>query len=236
MKSNYAPLVVTPFLAAALSLSPAPKTSAAEGLFPLPQAGITVGAEGSMTYAELVERFCDSTGIDLLLGPGVLAQLEQTSVEALRPLEVPPGEVYSVVETMLVSHGFFLEPVDDGPILRLVNAAQLQFGLFVHEDELDGLRGHPALTVWTVVSSRSIDARQLGNSLRIMMTDGVTAAFAAGNTNAMILRGCAGDVADLRRLIHTASASQDRQLAPDPDTRAEASMPAETDTEASGDK
>jgi hypothetical protein len=83
--------------------------------FPAATAGIQIAvAEGAeMKLPKLLEEFSKVTGVTLLMDPETRSDVAKCSTGLNRSVDVPAPEVYSVVETILLQHGFYLVPAHD---------------------------------------------------------------------------------------------------------------------------
>jgi len=178
-------------------------------VFPQPTAPIVLSSSEPMDYESLVAAFSASTGLTIVTDRESREQLSGTPVELFGDVELPPGEVYPVVESMLAAEGFLLTRVGSGGsphVFRLFSADSRRLArsdaTIVAAEDLPAYEQHPAVLITTFVHLEAMDARQLTNSLRSLLTDTNTqSAIPVGNTNVLILSGRGRDVVQLARAL-----------------------------------
>ena len=184
-----------------------------------------------MKLPKLLEEFSKVTGVTLLMDPETRSDVAKCSTGLNRSVDVPAPEVYSVVETILLQHGFYLVPAHDRDprIATLVSINQGGRGqnprnsaVLVSTGDLEFYTRHPAVVVTTVVDLPHTDVRTLSNSMRTMFTDANTQQIIpVGNTNTLIVTGFAGSVKNIVRMLQLAEESSARAMAEEEKQRAE---------------
>lgn len=200
-------------------------------LFPQPQGSmrISVSNEG-LDHAELVRSFAQATGLNIVVGHAVAEQLRQLPVALIDDLELPPDQVYPVVESMLVAAGFCLSEIGNGAphVYMLIPTASssrtptMSKARLVDAEDIHRYRDHPAVLVRTALTL-TIDARQLTNALRSLLVDpNLQSAVPLGDTNTLVLTGLGREVAELCDVLRRADAAHVEALAESARQRAEA--------------
>lgn len=218
----------TPLLASACASTPLLKTGipaqvASSDPFPAATAGIPiqVGPGEDMKLEKLLDEFSRVTEMAFLIGPETKAILQRSSTGLNRSIEIPAGEVYPVVETILSRNGFVLTLVHDRePRLASVFAMSQggsdlrNWAIPVSAKDIALYARHPAFLVTTVIDLPHIDVRTLSNSMRTMFTDANTQQIIpAGNSNSLILTGCGGTVASIVRMLQEVERVAERDAA-----------------------
>lgn len=210
-------LLALPFLAPAPSSGP-PTTAladhAAEVLaFPTPSAPLEIpagiGREGYSVW-DMMLNYGVATGQHVISNEETLNFLQQARLNLATPMTIPPDQLQTVVESLLVQNDFVLHVVHTGNP-RILALTSLNTGartnirdsaVFVPSDRLDQLRAHPAMLFTTTVNLPKTDVRQLANSMRTLITDANTQQMLpAGNTNTMLLTGYGSSLADLIEML-----------------------------------
>ena len=187
--------------------------------FPVPEAPLVVEAQDapSITMMDFLRSYTDVTGQNVVLSSETEQLLESQKLGLIGAVTVPPAELQSFFETMLIEHDFTLRLVRDRePRVLGIDSLKTQarntiraHARFISVDHLEAMRDHPAMLVTTVVSLPHTDVRQLSNSMRTLITDANTQQMLpAGNTNSMIITGFGSSVAqivDALRLIDAES-------------------------------
>lgn len=190
--------------------SPPTTKVAASDLFPEPKSGISIQVEpgNEMNLEELLAEFANVTGLHLVIARETSALLKQRATGLLGSVEVPAGEVYPFVESVLVHNDFVLTPLTNRePRLVAVYSSSMgpqrggslrNTAIFVTAEEVQAYSRHPAILVTTVINMPSTDVRTLSNSMRTMFTDANTQQIIpVGNSNSLILTGYGSQVASL---------------------------------------
>ncbi|MSR62186.1 MAG: hypothetical protein EXS08_07055 [Planctomycetes bacterium] len=163
-----------------------------------------------VTLAWLVEELARLTGQELALSPETLDALvvAKEALELTSP--VPAGEVYTFVEGLLVTQGFFLIPVKDGgrPILGVFQPTEdgpspFDAGttVLVTREELPELRRHPALVCQLVLNFENIDSRQLQTQLRQLLVAANGFQVVPAGERSLILQGPGARLYNLGHLL-----------------------------------
>ncbi len=201
--------------------SPAQSLQSRPQLFPTPKEGLKLPAataESSMTLAELTTEFSRVTGESLLIDPGARQILQSTAVGLNRAIDVPPAEVYFVVETMLVQNGFVLSRLSDRePRMLALYSTNVQTpalrprAVLVPLESLGEWSRHPAFLVTTSVDLPNTDVRTIANSMRSMFTNGeVQQLIPVGNTSTLMITSFAPEVASLVAMMREVDAAAAR--------------------------
>lgn len=203
--------------------------------FPTPREGLKLPAataEAAMTLAELTTEFSRVSGETILIDNKVRQVLQGTTVGLNRALEVPPAEVYFVVETLLVENGLLFSRLSDRePRLLALHSVQnsgpLRAGaLTVPLADLDVWTRHPAFLVTTSIDLPNTDVRTLSNSMRSMLHDANTQQIIpVGNSNTLILTGFGPGVSSLVDMLRATDAAMARELERRPKPEAEKPAP-----------
>jgi hypothetical protein len=196
-------------IAAGPVAAPAPQ----QAPFPSPTKGLAIeasGIEGGTTLAELLREFCSATGQNLSVSQSTRQQLEMTPVGLMNPVEVPEAEVYSFVEGLLRQHDYVLTVQRDvAPMLLGVYSRDdrqrrsiRDQGRGVAREELDQWAAHPAVMIRTVVDVAPANAHELGNNLRMLVSDqSLHGIWSSGSPASMIVEGPAAWVIDTTATI-----------------------------------
>jgi len=238
MQTTLATTMLALLTTLASSAAQEPEAAKAALAFPRPTEGISIrsGGEG-MNHLQLARVFSDVTGLNLVLSSEAAHELEGRPVQLLGDFEIPPSQVYPVVESMLLEAGFYLSEIGNGAphvyMLRSIEASRRvtpkNNARFVDADHIQAYRDHPAVIVQTVLHLE-MDARQLTNSLRSLLTDANTqAAIPVGMTNSIVLVGYGRDVAELADLLLDADAVHRARMEEEAEARASEEASAEDD-------
>ena len=198
-------------LAGGLCLSPQAADRPSDGLFPTPTAGMVVPGRGpdEPTLEELLRAFGAVSGEHLSWTEDTGQALRSARPGLDRELDIPAGELYSVVETILRSQRFAFvdqsrtEPRRLAVILcdapdRGARGRERQ----VDPEELPLYQDHPAIQITTTVTLENLDVRLLGNALRAMIVDpyALTIIPVPGSRR-LLLTGYGSDLVRLVRLL-----------------------------------
>ena len=198
---------------------------AAADLFPEPKSGISIrvtpGEE--MKLDALLAEFSKVTGLHLVIAKEDSMIVRATSTGLMGSVDVPAGEVYPWVESLLVHNGVVLAPMTDREP-RLVSVSTLMSGaqrggslrnsaIFVPAEEIAAYSRHPAVLVTTVMNLPSVDVRTLSNSMRTMFTDANTQQIIpVGNSNSLIMTGFGSSVASMVTMLNRIEVEARREL------------------------
>ncbi len=193
---------------------------AADGFFPVPSGPmtLTVGdAEAPLTYASMVEQYAQLTEQHVVMDADTGSLLSQR-ILLDRTLVVPAGEVQLTFEQVLRQGDFALRSLKhEGARLIEVLSLKTQIrntlrsqAIALKPEELGVAKEHPALFFSTVVALPNVDARQMSNSVRTMISNVNTLqVLHVGNANNLLILGFGDNLtglAELFRTIDTASA------------------------------
>lgn len=236
----YGSLFLSPLLAAGCLLSPAQKPAvqvpSGSEMFPQPTAGISIaaGPGEDMKLEKLLDEFSKVTGVALLSTPETKSVLAKSTTGLNRGIDIPAGEVYSVVETILIRNELALVPVHDrDPRIASVVALNLNqngsqvlraSAIFVPARDIAAFARHPAVLVTTFLDLPHVDVRTISNSLRTMFTDANTQQIIpVGNSNALIVTGFGGTVAGIVRLLQEVDENAKREMAEQGESKVQSS-------------
>jgi hypothetical protein len=194
--------------------------------FPVPEEGLSIPAprEGGATLLNLLDDFSRVTGQNLHASDETRTRLRETPIGLMRGVEVPATEVYSFVESLLRESDFvLLDKRQAAPRLLAIKwlLSQRRQGVrqgcvTVPVANIEAYKRHPALMIQTVVEVPNIDAQQLSNVLRLMVTDQYTQQVVAMDGTA-ILMGTGRQVAqwaEMLRSLNELSPVQQRSKGP----------------------
>jgi general secretion pathway protein D len=233
------PMLLSILLASACSALPNQKTASpsitsAADPFPAATAGIqvTIADGADMKLQKLLDDFSKVTGVALLMDAETRSDVSKSSTGLNRSIDVPASEVYSVVETILLQHGFALIPVHDrdpriASLVSINQSGNRQVNLrssacFVSARDLESYSRHPAILITTSIDLPHTDVRTLSNAMRTMFTDANTQQIIpAGNTNTLILTGFAGTIVNTVRILQLAEESSAKAAAEEEKRRAD---------------
>ena len=210
----------------ALTLAPA---APADELFPLPEGPLIVGAPSHSSvgesFADLLRRFSALTEIGITARAETMAQLEATRLDLIGAVSVPPEEVYSFVESLLLQNDFVVTLLRESePRLLAVHSvyssSERNVGLkarLMPIELVEALEDHPALMIRTVVdvspADASLVARALLDSVRNQHGFWV---WGTGSRASLVIAGPAGwvrETAALAKLVASNQAALDQRLA-----------------------
>lgn len=235
----YSFLLLSPVLAAGCLLAPTQKPAAAipataSDPFPQPTAGITitVSPKEDMKLEKLVDEFSRVTGITILADADAKPALKNGTTGLNRSVEVPLGEVYSFVESVLVQNDLILVVLHDHEprLFALHSLAQgggqrggtmRDAALYVSSKDIALYGQHPAILVTTMIDMPHTDVRTISNSMRTMFTNANTQQIIpVGNSNSLILTGFGTAVAGWVRMLQEVDDVAKREMADDEKRRA----------------
>ena len=194
--------------------------TAATALFPAPKRALefTLPAATILDSAQLLDAFSATTGWTVLLRGDEKWAEWSTGVTVEQAHRVPPADVYTFVEGILVQHGCVLSIVSaTEPRLLALHwteqpraASLLQRARLVDEADLAGWRAHPAQLVRVLVTVEREETRELvqrGDSP--LGQDSLQELIQLAGTRVVVVAGLAPWVAERCELLHRL----DRQLA-----------------------
>jgi hypothetical protein len=202
----------------ARAVAPAPRGLAQ------PREGVSIKASAGeeVRLLAVLEEFARVTGQNLLLNPEARTMLGNMSTGLSRSVEVPPAEVYSFVEALLVSNDFLLLQLsDEEPRLLSVHSLRgkgseslRMKALSVPAAEVAQYAGHPALLIQTMLTLPTLDVRHVTNSMRSLLVDSNSQLLIPiGDTNSMILVGRGSEIAALTAMLQQADEQHKLTLA-----------------------
>jgi len=213
-------LLSAALLAGALSLSPYAANQAAqhdEGLpphsqlFPTPQHGLLIrGGKEGQSLEEIVAEFEKVTGEHVMFSRDTAAVLKHTTSGLIGDLEVAPGDVYSVVQDIMITNRFvFIDTRREEP--RMLSIASLdsparasikEGARFVPEERLGEFALDSAFLITTVIDLPNIDWRTAGSAIRAIVIDPNTQTLIPlAESNQAILTGFGNRVNNLVHLL-----------------------------------
>jgi hypothetical protein len=150
--------------------------------FPVPSEGIEVvaaGDDGGSTLADVLRDFTRITGQNFSMSPATRQLIEASPVGLLSSVHVPPTQVYSFVEGLLMRNDLALTRLrSEAPALLGLYSMQERRNrsiggqaILVSEERLAPFAQHPALQVRTVVDVTPANAKELSSSLRNLASD-----------------------------------------------------------------
>ncbi|MDA1266107.1 MAG: hypothetical protein O2816_13585 [Planctomycetota bacterium] len=168
------------------------------------------GKDDGMNLARLVKACQQVTGIAFTYTDETHTFLASTTVRLIGTKTVPKEDFYNFFQILMVIHDFVCSEVGAKPI-SVIEITSLQTGqrsnlrngaVFVEPEQLGEYAHQPATLIMTVVNLEHADVRQIGNSLRAMITDPNTQQLiAAGNTNSLVLVGFGSSVVATAKLL-----------------------------------
>ncbi len=205
----------------AASTAPAQTARPQPDPFPMPREGLKLPAttaENAFTLAELTNEFSRVTGETLVIDPQVRQTLQSTAVGLNRALDVPPAEVYFVVETLLVQNGFVFTRLNDREprMLALWSGSEKRMprtnSVHVPIDSLEMWARHPAFVITTAIDLPNTDVRTLSNSMRTMFVDGSTQQIVpVGSSNTLVITSYGSEVVSLVRMLREIDSAAARE-------------------------
>ena len=212
------------FLSPTQAVQRSPQGQTQRDAFPIPKEGLKLSpatAESAMSLAELTNEFSRVTGETLVIDAQARQVLQQTVVGLNRAIDVPPSDVYFVVETMLVQNGFVLSRLNDRePRMLALYTTSMQSpsltprAVLVPVESLGDWARHPAFLVTTSIDLPNTDVRTMANSMRTMFTNGnVQQMIPVGNSSTMMITSFAPDVAGILAVMREidAASARDRE-------------------------
>ncbi|MEM9381059.1 MAG: secretin N-terminal domain-containing protein [Planctomycetota bacterium] len=217
-----------PLVTAALLLAPQSTAPAQEApMFPAASNPFTFEVSDDapgMNYHELVRAYGELTGLHFTFDEETSQLLKNQRVLLDRSVTVPAEEVTTFIESLLVQGKFCLAPLKarGTKLIRvssLMTAARNNLrasAAFLAPDQVEIARAHPAMLFTTTISVPNLDARQVSNSLRTLITDANThQLLPAGNANSLVIVGFGSQLMatyDTLKLIDAASAPVQRRM------------------------
>lgn len=208
------PLLGLALLAGGLSLSPQ-AANRAEGVgdpFPLPSAGMTIeaGGEDQDSLKDILLEFGELTGEHLIWDSDHDIVLRACKSGLQRPLEVPPEELYSVIETLLIANHFVFTDLRRGePRMMAVTSldsparSTIRSGAtYVTADQFELYEDHPGILITAALKLDRMDVRLMSNSMRVLVVDPNTMQVVPiPESNTLLLTGFAANTVQLARLL-----------------------------------
>jgi len=186
--------------------------------FPEASADLTlgVGEDGShLSMMALVNEYAELTGQHLVISTETRQMLEASRTGIQTQVVVPKPHVQAFFETLLVENQFVLHLLREAsPRMLAIESLKTQQrntvrrgARFVPREQLEVMRGHPAMLVTTTLALPYTDVRQLSNSMRTMVTDANTQQMLpAGKSNSMFITGFGPHTADLAVMLERVDA------------------------------
>src|SRR5689334_7479164 len=197
-------------LVAALGCRSSPDTPAAQPdsgtgieLFATPPRGLHVDAE--LPLSELLARYTGLMGWTLEASDEFRKGLESWHCYLDRPLDVPPASVHMFVESMLRSHGFFLEFGHAAPpvVLRVIKPGDKTnlSRTIVPTQEIPRWSEHPAHFIAAELQLSGTDARPFAASLHFLFSEPeLVRIVQVGQDGPLEISGPGSDIANVARL------------------------------------
>ena len=164
-------------------------------------------SESEEMLSSLVTALGEATNQRISLTEETREALELVRLEVSPDREVPREKTYSIVESILVDHGYGISPIKGGtlPILgvyRLDSIKRESKPLSVDPKEIAAVASdHPALYVQTVVTVEKLDPRVIQKQLRHEITDISLQTLAAVGDKRVLIKGLAPWVGEMTRQI-----------------------------------
>jgi hypothetical protein len=186
-----------------------------EDHFPVPKQGLAIPppAEGGPSLLGVLDDFARVTGQKLQLSEHARERLAKTATGLTTAVEVPPAEVYSVVESLLWQNHFVL--IDErGTEPRMLavkslespDRAAVRLGcVTVPAERIALYKRHPALMIQTVIELPGVDVRALANSMRMLFVDADTQQMVPIESS-VILVGTGRTVAAMAEMLKAVAA------------------------------
>lgn len=163
-----------------------------------------------LTCRDLLTELARVTGVTFSVPSDLKTSLERSQLGLSGGLDVPAESAWSTAESLLVAHEYLLEILSREPfIVGLTSSISQARGPaprnrapFVSPESLSAWAEHPGFLIYVTLDLRSINTRDLSNSMRQMFTDPQTQQIIPmGNTQALLLCGTGRQVADLAHLL-----------------------------------
>ena len=211
----YRALALAPLLTPLLtSGAPQPLASVPDDHFPPARQSLTieVSPDDMPSVADVLRDFADVTGQNVHVSPDTRQQLASTPIGLLDDVTIPPGEVYTFVESLLFqAHCVMAHVRAQSPPLIAVYSLEnrdtqwIDGWVEIDQGSAASYADHPALLVQTVVDVTPLDANQIGGSMRMLARQQFYQSVLPIGRDAVLLRGTGADVAAWKALLDTAS-------------------------------
>ena len=198
----------------------APPTAPSAGLFPEAREALALRAGDAETdnLAHLVDLLGQASGVSFTCTEHVRSALTATPTGLFSDVEVPASEAWVWVEGILAHQGYALGAISTRqPHLagiygrpNIDHAPRAYMG--IEPGQLPALREHPALLVKTTVDLEHVDARQLSNSMRVLVQDPgqFLNVVPAGTASSILVQGRARDVEQFVDSLRAVDAAEER--------------------------
>jgi hypothetical protein len=190
------------------------------GLLPPAKGPIELKVENGVgpKLSGALRQLSAATGVHFTADESVQLALDSVACGVLTSVSVPASQAWVWVESLLQHGGFVLSILSaEEPHLVAVHA-QVPQGRhapaiqdhFVPASRIEVLAEHPALMVSTTLELPNTDVRQLGNSLRGLISDPTARqnVVPVGNTNSVILTGTGQSVLQLVTVLREVEAAE----------------------------
>jgi type II secretory pathway component GspD/PulD (secretin) len=194
--------------------------------FPTASEGIEIdaaGGDGGSTLADVLRDFSRATGQNFSISPQTRQMLEATPVGLLNSVSVPPAQVFSFVEGLLIRNDFVAT--------RLRGEAPALLGLYsmnerrnraiggqamrVASEDVASFAEHPALLIRTVLDVSPANAKDVASALRHLCSDqSLYSVTHSGAPSSVILQGPGSWVVDTVATIEEVVANHATYLRP----------------------
>ncbi len=191
-----------------VALPPIPRAASGIDLFVTPPKGLHLEKpeRNELKLIELFDQYCQLMGWRILTDADTHNQLITLGCKLSLPLDVPPENVHTFVESVARANDLVLTFAHmREPVLLAIASTNVagkgnprKDATMVPASELSRWAAHPDFLITTTVDLPGIDVRTLSNSLRQMFSDQQTQqVIPLGNSDGLILTGFANDIATL---------------------------------------
>lgn len=206
-------LSIAAFVAVTSLTVPGAQSADLAALFPPAREGLLIqvdpkDANSATSLTDVLSQFTRSTGITIQTTKETQAVMRNVALGLNRSVDVPPSEVYRIVEVLLRANDFVVDHLSDREP-RIWSVVSLQSGphsrasaIWVEEKDLQAWQDHAATLVSTTIQLPNTDVRTLSNSMRAMFTDVNTQQIIPAGASSLLITGFAPDVVALARMLH----------------------------------
>ncbi len=182
---------------------------------PKPSDAIVIDLTTTTTMAQLIDSYCEVTGIRILVDPETHTLATSKAFTGFgKQLVLKPGDVQSFFESTLASQNFRLARMSHGDfttftLLSADTGLRRSFKsgspfTMVESKDLHLWAGHDAILVQSTIEVEGVDMRQVGTNLRPLFSDpNFQSIMSAGSTNSLIFQGTGSQVAAVSELLQT---------------------------------
>ncbi len=191
-----------------VALPPIPRAASGIDLFVTPPKGLHLEKpeRRELKLIDLFDQYCQLMGWRVLTGADTRNQLLTLNLKLSLPLDVPPENVHTFVESVARANDLVLTFAHmREPVLLAIASTNVagkgnprKDATMVPASELSRWAAHSDFLITTTVDLPGIDVRTLSNGLRQMFSDQQTQqVIPLGNSDGLILTGFANDIATL---------------------------------------